>query len=364
MSSPTKILSLAATISEATAIVNTYFTTHNLPTPSFEVSGPTRISIPPHEKEVSKVYAEVLRATMELHHLMLGPTAVLMGISPVDSLSLNCIYTYKIAHAFPVDSEATFEHISDQCGLDLIDTRRILRHAMTNHIFQEIRPGSVTHTAASKLLATNSLVEDFVGIASEERFQAAAHTTQALQKWGYARAPNQSGFSLGHQTTNGLYEELRSHPSRGQRWANAMSVYASKIPLSPLIDSYEWSSLGSATIAGVGGGYGPVSIGLASQFPLLNFVVQDFEDVVADGPAAEIGGTGKVVLGGGEEVKVSFILELTMDLNMLSYFGSRERSIEDWEGIFTEADERFEVARVVDLEGGMNCLMEVLWKGE
>lgn len=93
------------------------------------------------------------------------------------------------------------------------------------------------------------------------------------------------GFSLGHQTTNGLYEELRSHPSRGHRWANAMSVYASKIPLSPLIDSYEWSSLGSATIADVGGGYGPVSIGLVSQFPLLNFVVQDFEDVVADGPA-------------------------------------------------------------------------------
>lgn len=81
MSSPPSIISLAATISEATAIVNEYFESHNLPVPSFDISGPARISIPPNEKEVSKAYTDVLSATMELHHLMLGPTAVLMGIS-------------------------------------------------------------------------------------------------------------------------------------------------------------------------------------------------------------------------------------------------------------------------------------------
>lgn len=99
---------------------------------------------------------------------------------PVDGLSLHCIYSYKIAHTFPIDTEATFEHISEKCGLNLIDTRRILRHAMTNHIFQETSPGIVAHTAASKLLATDSLVEDLVGIASEERFQAAAYVTIGL----------------------------------------------------------------------------------------------------------------------------------------------------------------------------------------
>jgi hypothetical protein len=97
----------------------------------------------------------------------------------MDNLSLHCIYAFKIAHTFPVDGEATFEDISAACGLNVIGIRRILRHAMTNHIFQEVRPGTVVHTAASKLLATDPLVSDFVGIGCEERFQAAAYVCES-----------------------------------------------------------------------------------------------------------------------------------------------------------------------------------------
>jgi trans-aconitate methyltransferase len=89
---------------------------------------------------------------------------------------------------------------------------------------------------------------------------------------------------LGHRTTKGLYEGLRDHPFRGHRFANSISIFASRIPLDPLIAKYDWESLGSATIVDVGGGYGPVSIGLAKKFPRLKFIVQDFEDVVAEGP--------------------------------------------------------------------------------
>jgi hypothetical protein len=49
-----------------------------------------------------------------------------------------------------------------------------MRHTMTNRIFHEPKPGVVAHTAASRLLAENGLVRDFVGMGSEERFKSAA----------------------------------------------------------------------------------------------------------------------------------------------------------------------------------------------
>ena len=92
-----------------------------------------------------------------------------------DSLSLHAVYRFKLAQTFPVGEESTFEAISERSGLNLVDLRRIMRHAMTNHIFCEPREGAVAHTAASRLLAENKAVEDFVGALSEEKFKAAAN---------------------------------------------------------------------------------------------------------------------------------------------------------------------------------------------
>lgn len=52
-----------------------------------------------------------------------------------------------------------------------------------------------------------------------------------------------------------------------------------------------------------------------------------------------------------------------MDLHMLSFFGSRERNVSDWEGIFKEADERFDFNRNVVELNGTGHLLEVWWKG-
>lgn len=89
MASPSQLIVLSNTISEGTAIVNEYFLSHNLPMPSFDVSGPPRVVIPSHEKRVAAAYAEVLRATIELHNLLLGPTAILMSSSVREKSQLH-----------------------------------------------------------------------------------------------------------------------------------------------------------------------------------------------------------------------------------------------------------------------------------
>ena len=48
-----------------------------------------------------------------------------------------------------------------------------------------------------------------------------------------------------------------------------------------VVKGYDWAGLGKATVVDVGGGVGTVSKELVWAFPLLDFVVQDRQDVVA-----------------------------------------------------------------------------------
>lgn len=80
MTSPTrKIVELAKQILEKTTIVDEYFETYGIPTPSMDINGPRHVSIPPQVRNVAVAHAQVLGATRELHTLMQGPNLSLMS---------------------------------------------------------------------------------------------------------------------------------------------------------------------------------------------------------------------------------------------------------------------------------------------
>lgn len=95
------------------------------------------------------------------------------AINPNDVLSLGAVYHYEMASSFPINETTSFEALSTACGMNEIDLRRMVRHAMTNHIFQE-REGRVAHTAASRVLAENDRFNDIIGLMCEETFPGAA----------------------------------------------------------------------------------------------------------------------------------------------------------------------------------------------
>jgi len=78
---PTRIVELAGIIATQTPIVDDYFSSHNIPPPSFDINGPARVVIPASEPAVAEAHAAVVGATKELYNLMIGPTAMLMAIS-------------------------------------------------------------------------------------------------------------------------------------------------------------------------------------------------------------------------------------------------------------------------------------------
>lgn len=192
-----RIQELATTIAANTEKIDHFLTTEKMPTPSFDIDGPQTLDLP---SDLQKSRDLVIDATTELKELLQGPKELLMS-NPVSypllksefwvpvltdastlqssqPLSLRAIYQYRIAESFPVGSEATFQQISEACGLNEPDVRRILRHAMSHRIFRETCKGVVVHTGASQLLAQNQQLRSWIGVSVEEMWPSAVNVLQ------------------------------------------------------------------------------------------------------------------------------------------------------------------------------------------
>jgi hypothetical protein len=90
------------------------------------------------------------------------------------ALSLQAIYRFNLASSFALHSSASYAEIASKAGLNITDTKRLIRHATTNHIFVELEPGRVEHTNASRLIAENDFIRNYVGICGEEYLPSAA----------------------------------------------------------------------------------------------------------------------------------------------------------------------------------------------
>ncbi|KAI8944914.1 O-methyltransferase-like protein [Xylaria longipes] len=422
MSCTTKsITELASAIVANTKIVSNWYAANNLPLPSFDINSPTTIAIPPSEKEVAAAHAQVIADSFSLHNVLKGPNEMLMGLAANnvnDTMSLQAMRRFKVAEKFGLDERVSFEFLSRACGVNVVDLSRLVRHAMTNHIFREDEDGLVAHTAASRVLRENVLLTNLVGILTEELFPGAPHTLDALVKFDGFHAPEHSGFSLGHHTDKGLYDELREYPDRAQRFAGAMSGFAAVQDLMPLSKGWDWAAVDArkGTVVDIGGGWGPVCIGLAREHPNIKFVVQDFGDVIAEGPDhvpadlkeritfqsynfleqeqpiadADVYYLRAILHNWPDPYCVKILKHIlpslskgahilvqdwvlgdpwtlppytekyfrSWDLNMTTFFGSRERTLADWEQLIKGADDRLSVHL---FEIGADRLLDITW---
>ncbi|TAQ85201.1 hypothetical protein B7494_g6477 [Chlorociboria aeruginascens] len=285
------LIALAATISKETEKLQSYFQENGIAQPGFDVDSP--LDLPKLPEDIKKAREEVMRATKELGDLITGPRESLrwMAWDYNDNLSLHAIYHYKIATSFPLNSTASFAQIAEAVGLDEVNTRRFLRHAMTNRIFKEVAPGVVAHTAASRILAEDQLMGNWVGLMVEEFGPAATKTIPALVAHPEATSTMRTGFCASNGTTDiePMFATFSRFPERAKRFGGAMTSLTSGegYEISHLVENYDWDSLDKkgATIVDLGGSHGPVCIELAQRFKNLRFVVQDLEGTILSAPA-------------------------------------------------------------------------------
>jgi len=98
-------------------------------------------------------------------------------------IGIQAVIRFRVADHLKADEEVTFAELAKRCQLPEEDLTRMLRQAMTRHIFKEPSKGYVAHTAASKCYIDAPLLQDWVYLALEEIWPAALYTIDALEKW-------------------------------------------------------------------------------------------------------------------------------------------------------------------------------------
>ncbi|KAL8788742.1 MAG: hypothetical protein Q9195_007149 [Heterodermia aff. obscurata] len=261
-----------------------YFASNGLSEPSYE-SGDGLHPLQPPPSDIIAFRDAALQATDELHNLLLGPLGLLLS-SPGDQyllLSLQYIYRYKLADRVPAQGLTSFEHISREAGLDVNDVRRFLRVAIARHVFIEPEVGSIGHTAASRLLVDNPMLEAWVMNIAEEFWPSLSRMVDATAEWPGSQEPNETGYSLSHNTDENPFDIIRREPRKHQQFVNAMSFshLHPSFGVKYLVDNYDFGSIGPGTIVDVGGSHGQVSTAIARKYPEVKCIVQDLPGTIA-----------------------------------------------------------------------------------
>ncbi|KAI1872857.1 uncharacterized protein JN550_003731 [Neoarthrinium moseri] len=277
------IATISARIAENTAKVNEYLTKHNLPQPSFDLGAPSQSLIPPTQSEVAAARQAVIHDCLELRQLVLGPKEHLTSFQHNELVSQHVILRFRIAEAVPVGGETTFEQLAMTSGLNEMQLRKLLRHAMAQRIFTEPRPGVVAHTAASRLLVEDEGLYNWLRFSTDDLWHAACRTGDALAQFPGSEEPNETGFALSNGTSKDMFHFLSEYPERAERFAAAMRFFTQRPGLEPIhvVNNYAWGDIPQGGIVvDVGGSHGIICIELARQFPSLRFIVQDLDEAV------------------------------------------------------------------------------------
>ncbi|KAM3069220.1 hypothetical protein ACMFMG_010736 [Clarireedia jacksonii] len=287
MSSPNRIIQLAATIQTSTVELEQLLSSQGIPSPSFALDHlASDVPLIEASDSITNIRYVILEAMDEFRALLLGPLGFLHQevIQTHNNLiSLQAIARFQIAKKLPLHEEHTYEELAKSCGIPEKDLRRVLRFAMTSRIFREPRPSVVAHTSISRVIAEKPNMEAWISQACSNMWPAATRVVDAMEKWPGTEEPTHTGFNLANNTSDPFYVEIQKSPRRAREFADGMRFFHASpgLETSFVVEGYDWASLGTAKVVDVGGSHGLIAFAITKEFPGLSCVVQDLPDVMA-----------------------------------------------------------------------------------
>ncbi|KAJ5688656.1 hypothetical protein N7462_003048 [Penicillium macrosclerotiorum] len=347
-----------------------------------------------------------------------GPTEVLKEMALIDRHNLSTLRVinhYRIFDLVPEEDSVSIKEVAANCGLPKDLLCRILRQAMSYGAFTEPELDHVAHTTLSKAMARMSPLLSY-------QLEVCLPSSLRLLDWlGAKDRGMRSPFQIAHDTTKNWWDFAEANPDLLHNYGQYMALITSGGPhdVSHVVSGYHWGDLGQdAIVVDVGGADGFVGIRLAEEFSNLTVLIQDNEHLKerADAsipeallsrvvfmphsffePQGSLARQADVFLlrhilhdwddnscivilrllaaslkPGASIVIAEQILPLpgsldkttervmrALDLQMMTQFGSCERTAVDWEKLFIAADPTLKVVRVVQPSGSADTLMEV-----
>lgn len=184
----------------------------------------------------------------------------------------------------------SFSDIAVECGVDEDSMRRILRHAITNHLFTEPTEGHVAHTSISKALAQVPMLHEWVTVSCEEIWPPTTRLTDALVKWPASMEPDETAYNLASRSQGSFFQSLTSSPERIETFSKAMALFKIMPGFDPSVITRAqlWQSVADGTVVDVGGADGAVAYDLVQTFASMKIVVQDLPHVIESACSAKM----------------------------------------------------------------------------
>ena len=244
---------LATTIGSTVSVLTKYLQEKNLPQPSFLPDGPTDF---PSEAplKVASARVDLVTAARQLYFLALWPRESVqwnLAHHHHDSSSTRWLYHFNIFRAVPLEGTIAISTLAAQTRLDEDRLTRILRHAMTNHLFTEPEEGQVAHTAQSALLAKDVALSSLVGHCTEELFPASAKLVEATSRVDEPKT--RPAFNIAFDTDLDAMAFIGKDPFRSERFAESMKgmIHSEPWNISHVVTGYDWEALGEAVVVDV-----------------------------------------------------------------------------------------------------------------
>ncbi|EHK17895.1 uncharacterized protein TRIVIDRAFT_194407 [Trichoderma virens Gv29-8] len=422
--------SLLSIVTGLTTTLTTNLRAKNLSEPSFNEDAPG--SFPP-DQDIQGPRTKLVEALMDMLHLAMGPNEFFMTQNMWlgnEAMALDVLNRFNFWGAVPIGGSASYAEIAVATKLPEEIVRRFLRFGMNIYLFRQESPGSdrIIHTAASAYMARNHHMQSFTSHLLEDVRPATTVMADALQKWlvehptpseEVEHAPFYLASFDGKVVSRPMWEFLNVDEKEGKpkgyratRFAEGLQDLGGMVNTETYVETFDWESLGEATVVDVGGSSGHISAMVAKSHPNLRFTVQDlselqpaFDSAMASTPELASSISFQVhdfftpqplsasayifrnifhdwpdkyvvkilqqlvpALTPGAHVQRPPLpvrkMQSAFDMQMLVLFNAKERTAEDWATVFKMADDRFQVNAVKVIPGASVGLIDVMFDGE